>query len=159
MNKLELVTKIIAIEEGYRADVYHCTQGYPTVGIGLKVGSKDQPLEHFKGFPKMPKDVAELWCENHTKEVLHSFRNYPIITDALEECNDVQEAVLISMAYQIGVVGLSKFKNMLGCCVSGDFEKAGEEMLDSRLARQTPNRTDRQSRMLQTGILLPYYGE
>lgn len=159
METLDLATKIIVVEEGYSEGVYHCTQGYPTIGIGLKIGYKNQSLEHFKGFPKMPKDVSELWCKNHAEEVVHSFKYYPLILDALNECNDVQKAVLISMAYQIGIVGLSKFKNMLGCCVSGDFERAGEEMLDSRLARQTPNRTDRQSRMLQTGILLPYYGE
>jgi len=159
MESLNIATKVIAVEEGFREGVYHCSLGYPTVGIGLRVGYKGQPLAHFEGFPKMPREVAELWCKSHTEEIVYSFESYPLILNALEKCNAVQEAVLISMAYQIGVSGLSKFKNMLGYCIEGNFEKAGEEMLNSRLARQTPNRTNRQSQMLKTGILLPYYGD
>jgi len=159
MNKLDLVTKIIVAEEGYSSKVYYCTLKYPTVGVGLKIGYKDQSLEDFKGFPKMPRDVAELWSKHHSIEVEESFKNFPRILSAYENCNDVQKAVLISMGYQIGVSGLNNFKRMLGYCTDGNFEKAGEEMLDSLLAQQTPNRTNRQSRMLQTGTLLSYYGD
>jgi len=158
MDKFKTAVTIIAAEEGYRAKVYHCTLGYPTIGVGLKVGHHGQPLGDFKGFPSMPRDVAELWCRIHAEDVEASFKKYPLILAAAEKCNDVQKAVLISMGYQLGVYGLSRFKRMLGHCISQAFEKAAEEMLDSLLADQAPKRTERQARMLTTGKLLEYYG-
>ena len=158
MDKLKTAVTVIAAEEGYVGDVYHCSLGYPTIGVGLKIGHHGQPLEDFKGFPSMPRDVAELWCKIHAEDVEASFNSYPLILAAAEKCNNVQKAVLISMGYQLGVYGLSKFKRMLGHCISRDFEKAAEEMLDSLLAEQAPNRTERQARMLATGKLLEYYG-
>lgn len=49
-------------------------------------------------------------------------------------------AVLIEMAYQIGVEGLLKFENTIKFLQAGDFESAADEMLDSVWAKQTPAR-------------------
>ena len=38
-----------------------------------------------------------------------------------------------------------KFKKMKAALERGDFEAAAAEMLDSRWARQTPNRADREA--------------
>lgn len=48
--------------------------------------------------------------------------------------------VMIEMAYQIGVYGLFKFKNTLKYLNQGDYKSASVEMLDSKWAKQTPNR-------------------
>ena len=157
MDRLEIAVSIIAAEEGYMAKPYFCSLGYPTIGIGLKIGSHNQPLEHFEGLPSMPRDVAELWCRLYARDVEDSFNSYPLILAAADNCNEVQRAVLISMAYQLGTRGLSRFERMLGCCIKKDFEGAGAEMLDSLLEEQTPNRTGRQASMLHSGKLLPYY--
>ena len=51
----------------------------------------------------------------------------------------VQE-VLVEMAYQMGVSGLLKFKKMWAALAERDYETAAKEALDSRWAKQTPNR-------------------
>ena len=61
------------------------------------------------------------------------------------------------MAYQMGVTGLSKFKNMLTAVELGDFDEAANQALDSRWARQTPERATRHAEMLRVGEILPYY--
>jgi len=48
--------------------------------------------------------------------------------------------VMIEMAYQMGVRGLSNFTNFLAACKRGDYQTAADEMLDSRWAVQTPSR-------------------
>jgi len=50
------------------------------------------------------------------------------------------KSALIEMAYQLGLAGLSKFHNMLQALELHDYERAADEALDSRWARQTPGR-------------------
>lgn len=51
-----------------------------------------------------------------------------------------RKEVLVEMAYQLGVAGLLKFKNMIQALIGRNYDKAHREMLDSKWARQTPNR-------------------
>ena len=48
--------------------------------------------------------------------------------------------VLIEMAFQLGVVGLLRFKKTLAAISNEDYEEAAKEMLDSKWARQVPRR-------------------
>jgi len=59
--------------------------------------------------------------------------------------------VLLEMAYQLGVSGLLKFKKTLEHINNKDFEKASEEMLDSKWARQTPNRAKELANLMKGG--------
>lgn len=49
-------------------------------------------------------------------------------------------SVLLEMAYQMGVRGVKGFVKMWQALKDGDYKRAAEEMLDSKWARQTPNR-------------------
>ena len=57
--------------------------------------------------------------------------------------------VLLNMAYQLGVAGLMGFSKTLAYINKGKFVDASEEMLDSKWARQTPNRAKRLSDRLR----------
>ena len=46
------------------------------------------------------------------------------------------------MVFQLGIGGVSKFKNMWKALGEGDYQTASEEMLDSRWAKQTPKRAE-----------------
>jgi lysozyme len=48
--------------------------------------------------------------------------------------------VLMEMCYQLGVTGVSKFKKTVAYLQNKEFKNASIEMLDSRWAKQTPNR-------------------
>ena len=54
--------------------------------------------------------------------------------------NDNQQIALVNMAFQLGVNGLLGFRRMLSALERGDIETAKAEALDSKWARQTPNR-------------------
>ena len=57
--------------------------------------------------------------------------------------------VIYEMCYQMGVTGVSKFKKTLAYLENEEFKKASIEMLDSRWARQTPNRARKLSNIVK----------
>ena len=108
--------------EGFRGYAYKDSLGYDTIGYGTKL-----PLT---------KEEAELILKHRlnafTKEVNEKLEWLDIPPDKME--------ILYEMAYQMGVSGLLKFRNMLSALNEKDYKTAAKEMLDSRWARQTPNR-------------------
>jgi lysozyme len=112
--------------EGFSSDVYDDSLGYPTIGFGTKL-----PLS---------KDEAQLILEHRLdKKIKDLITHYPFVEYLPVK---IQE-VLYEMAYQLGVSGLLKFKKMWSALKSADYKKASAEMLDSRWAKQTPNRAKR----------------
>lgn len=80
------------------------------------------------------------------------------IKSALANCNPARQDILISMAYQMGVDGLSLFKGTLASIAAGDFNAAANGMLDSLWARQTPSRARRHAEVMRTGDYDAYKG-
>ena len=57
--------------------------------------------------------------------------------------DSVRFGALLNMAFQMGVDGLLGFKNTLTTIEAGRYESAAEQMLQSRWAKQTPERAKR----------------
>ena len=47
-------------------------------------------------------------------------------------------SVVVEMVSQMGIDGVSQFKNFISALEKGDYEKAAQEMRDSRWGKQTP---------------------
>ena len=60
------------------------------------------------------------------------------------------KCVLIEMVFQLGIGGVSKFKNMWKALGEGNYQTASEEMLDSRWAKQTPKRAEELSNVMKS---------
>ena len=65
--------------------------------------------------------------------------------------NEARQAALLSMAYQMGLVGLRKWQRTLGHLASGDYESAATEMVKSRWYTQTRDRARRTCYMMRYG--------
>tara|TARA_X000001382_G_scaffold130367_2_gene124988 strand:+ start:1207 stop:1617 length:411 start_codon:yes stop_codon:yes gene_type:complete len=112
--------------EGFRSKVYKCTEGFDTIGYGFAI--KDLVLEE---------DIAEQILMDKLDHLgVRIDKNFPWLEMAPEEVREV----LIEMAYQMGVSGVSKFKKALKFMEHHNWTRAAEEMLDSKWHRQTPNR-------------------
>jgi lysozyme len=59
--------------------------------------------------------------------------------------------VLLDMSFNLGIVGLLRFKNTLATIRRGDYSKAAAMMLDSLWARQVGKRAVRLAEMMRTG--------
>jgi lysozyme len=148
--------QIIALEEGYREKPYYDHLGYPTVGYGRLLGPKNANLYNYTG--AIYESAEREWLRCHISHVKNAILASSI-KDAYQNCDEVRKAVLVSMAYQMGVDGLSCFKKTIKFIEDGLFDCAAMEMLESRWADQTPERAERHADMMHSGELLEFYGD
>jgi len=117
--------------EGFRSTVYKCTEGHDTIGYGFAI--KDLVLTEHIATRILNAKLVELKLRVQQK--------FPFIVDLPDEVQNV----VIEMCYQMGVSGFSKFKKTISLLESKEFLSASKEMLDSRWAKQTPNRAKKLS--------------
>jgi len=74
--------------------------------------------------------------------------------ESFDECaflNPTRTGVLVEMVFQMGVAGVAEFKNFLAAIRSRDWDTAANEMLDSKWAKQTPERANALSEIFRHG--------
>ncbi len=142
-----MIIKLLKFEEGFRPRPYYCSEEYPTIGYGFKLGKKRAQLPDFK----LPEPVAALWLAALVAELKSE------LSAELLNLNDERQAVLISMAYQMGVDGLRKFKNFLAAVRVGDWKTAAAEMENSIWFKQTKQRAIRHRDVMLSGSFFGIY--
>lgn len=147
MNLLD----VLQFEEGFRSKAYHCSSGYPTIGIGTKLGPKNAPLSNYTFV--VTEQAAKALLDDEVKKILKSLLKFPWYI-ALDSD---RQTIIKSMAYQMGVEGLLKFKNMIAALEDKDYSRASREALDSRWAKQTPSRAERHAAVIGWGKLNEVY--
>ncbi len=70
--------------------------------------------------------------------------------------NGPRRAALVNMVFQLGLTGVLKFRKMIQYLKVGNYEAAADEGLDSKWARQTPNRARRVTEVIRTGTFSSY---
>jgi lysozyme len=149
---------LIKYEEGWREKPYRCTEGYPTIGYGFRIGPKNADMKLYQF--TLPKAAGDIWLNVLLSETESDMYKRENIAAALDACSQFRAryAVLQSMAHQMGVDGLSGFKNTLKAIANRDWSSAAAGMLDSKWARQTPERAQRHAEQMRTGLWASVYG-
>ncbi len=129
-------------DEGFERFAYRDHLGKLTIGIGFLI-DPDEP-----GRIEMPRAVAALWMLEILKERRRAL-NARI--PWWRNLSDGRQRALLNMSYQLGTTGLLKFRNMLALLRTRDWDAAAGEALDSKWARQTPERAERIVRLLKSG--------
>ncbi|MEM6161036.1 glycoside hydrolase family protein [Erwinia sp. P6884] len=150
------IIQILAYEEGYKDKPYIDTEGYPTVACGIVIGPKNASLNNYQF--TVPRSVGDIWMQKILDEKIREMIMRPMLVAALRQCNPARADVLYSMAYQMGIEGLSAFKNTLVLISNGNFDGAAEGMMASRWAKQTPARAKRHAEMMRNGNYDVYQG-
>lgn len=156
------IVDMLVFEEGFRDRPYLDSEGYPTVGIGfLLARTKCTPAELKKYYDfTLPLPAAEAWLTDIVEDLIEQVAGNERIHPAYKACANSgalsamlnpRTAVLISMAYQMGIVGLAQFTTTLGYVGVGRFDLASHYMLKSKWAKQTPNRAKRHAEQMKTG--------
>lgn len=146
-----MIYKLLGFEEGFEKQAYYCTSGYPTIGKGTKIGPKGAPLKYYEFV--FTEKIADAFLE----EELRNVRNKLIHESWYVKLNEDRQTIIKSMAYQMGIGGLFKFKKMIAALDKGDWNEAAHQALDSRWAKQTPARAERHAAVLANGDLMEIY--
>ena len=155
-NREEFV-KIVAKHEGVVLEPYKDSLGISTIGIGRNLedrGITDGELMHMNRDLEdvinngLTEEEAYYLCINDIKNVEKELvAKKPIVL----QLNEARQMCLVDMGFNMGVPRLMKFVNMWKAINEANFEWAGEEMLDSRWAKQVKGRATHLAEVMQTG--------
>lgn len=126
MFQLKIAERLIKKHEGLKLKPYKCTSGKLTIGYGRNL--ENRGLTEKECVYLLHNDLVYL---NETLPKKISF---------WDSLSDIRKAVLIDMAYNLGVNGLLNFKKMLLALSLEEYEKASQEMLKSQWALQVKTR-------------------
>ena len=122
--------------EGFVEHVYNDSLGIPTIGYGFAI--KDLILDE---------DIASEILIRKVKNLAQRVQNK---FDWFNTEPDVIKKVVIEMCYQLGLGGFSKFKKTISYLEKKNYLEASKEMLDSKWAKQTPNRAKKLSKIVES---------
>ncbi|MDK9356736.1 glycoside hydrolase family protein [Lelliottia wanjuensis] len=155
MNQKSEIIPLLRQEEGVRYTPYIDSLGYPTTGIGFKLGPQGAPLSHYTF--TLSDNTINAWLQDNVDDVSASMQQNADIAKAMAHCNQPRQDILTSMAYQMGVGGLAGFHNMLSAIDAENWSAAASQMLDSSWAKQTPDRAKRHAAVMTSGQWSPTY--
>jgi lysozyme len=128
----------LRIHEGVRSHVYLCTAGYETIGVGRNIAESGIGLSD---------DEIDYLLENdikRCKQELVSLSWFP-------DLDPVRQDAIVNLCFNLGLTRLMGFQNAMGAMAVGDYEKAADEFLDSRWAKQVGQRSLDVAHMIRTG--------
>ena len=135
----ESLLESVKRHEGFRDQVYLDTLGKRTVGVGHLCVEDfwEDDKEYEESFLM---EILEKDLENAISGAEELLGEYTV--------DDHCKEILVEMVFQLGKTGVSKFRNMWSALKdhkTPNYKTAAAEMLDSRWAKQTPNRAKRMS--------------
>jgi lysozyme len=136
---LERLREDLEADEGVKYEIYNDHLGYPTFGIGHLVRESDPEHGDAVGTPVSEDRVAEAFNSDIETVLGDCGKLYSDFDDLPEEA----QLVIANMMFNLGYPRLSAFKGMKAGVDARDWNRAADEMLDSRWARQVPNRANR----------------
>lgn len=135
---MDRIKEQLVRHEGLRLKPYRCTAGKLTIGIGRNLD--DCGISQAEAYVMLINDIMN--CEKQLQAKI------PDIYNGLDE---VRKSVLLNMCFNLGINGLLGFKNTLAFVKAGDWERAANNMLVSKWAKQVGRRAIELSELMRKG--------
>jgi len=136
---LDKLQKEIMFAEGVKYEIYRCSEGYPTAGIGHLITEWDENYFDKPIGTKVSKEQVAKWFMADLDVAINDMNQF---TEGMNVDENVRECVT-EMAFQLGLPRLNKFKKFKQALLDNDIKTAQAEMKDSRWYKQTTNRANR----------------
>jgi lysozyme len=127
-------------DEGVVRHAYEDNLGFTTIGVGRLIDVR-------RGGGLSLSEIDFLLTNDIGEKTAQVLEALPWAKDL----NAPRFAVLVNMAFQMGIHGLLGFPGMLGAVRTGDYKAAAEHMLDSKWEQQTPTRAHRLADQMESG--------
>jgi lysozyme len=136
-DPVSIANELIERHEGYSQ--FPKADSHNTVQIGYGTNLSRRGLSEFEAAFLLAQDVSHIMGRLEQE-------------DWWAHLAAARQAVLIDMAYNLGVTGLFEFKHMLADIAAGRYELAADAMLSSEWASQVGARAEENARIMRTGI-------
>lgn len=114
-------------EEGLRLDCYEDSMGVLTIGYGHSLASGS----------RISIRAAETIFDDDFNLAMDAYQTLDLDLDS------VRKSAIVDMIFNMGISGVKKFEHFLFALRYKDWVRAANELMDSRYAKQVPNRAKR----------------
>jgi lysozyme len=135
-NLTDQIKEDLVRHEGYVTEIYLCSEGYPTFGIGHMVTEQDMEYSWPVGTPVTDERILQVFHDDCKVAV----EDAELIVDDLYDHPDSVIRVLVNMVFNLGRPRLSKFKRTLEAVNNKEYLMAANEMIDSKWYKQVGRR-------------------
>jgi lysozyme len=140
---IDELKELIRIHEGKRNEAYFDSVGVKTIGYGFNMQRADmesimQRVGAIKPYTRINDEQMENILDITVKEAIDKTKD---LFYNLEEHPRNVQLVLCDMMFNLGPSRLSQFKKMIDAVNNRNYNKAADEMVDSRWYIQVGNRS------------------
>ena len=134
----EKLLDMLMLHEGLELKPYQCTADKTSIGVGRNL----QDLG-------ISEDEAKYLLNNDVDRILKEVEHWSF----LEKLNEPRQAVILDMVFNMGVTrfNANTWVKTFAAIQNEEWEKAANEMLDSKWAKQVGQRAIRLSQMIRKG--------
>jgi len=140
---IERLKKTLIEDEGIRYQAYKDHLGNWTIGIGHLIKKEEDYLIH-RERPLLNSEIDVIFNID-LKQAIDDARKF-IDEKSIDE---IAFEIVVNMAFNLGLPKLSHFKKFQQALQNKDYKLASQEMLDSRWAKQVPNRAGKLSLLME----------
>lgn len=133
----EMTTRLLKLHEGVRLKPYMDTVGKLTIGVGRNLDDRGITAEESEYL--LSNDINDVW--------LQLLSHLPMFA----RLDTVRQAVLVDMAFNLGLSGLMSFSKALLAIKEERFDVAADELLASKWSAQVGRRSQRLATMMRSG--------
>ena len=139
MDFIDRLREELKIDEGCKYEVYLDHLGLPTFGIGHLITKDDPEYQMGMGTPVDEIRVNEVFEQDINVTIGECKRLF----DDWDKLPQEVQLITANMMFNMGRPRLSRFHKMKKAVDSSDWTEAANQMLDSKWAKQVPNRANR----------------
>lgn len=137
--------QLLEHDEGCVYEVYKCSENIPTIGIGHKILPSDPEYDWPLGCPVSEERVHELF----QKDVSIALQDARWLQRDFDDLPEDAQITIVSLAFQLGLNRYQKFVKHHAAIQDRDWKEAAAQLRDSKLYKQTTNRTERHAARLE----------
>ena len=136
---IEQLRKELELDEGCKHETYMCTQNKVTGGIGHMITEWDDEKYAEVGV-EISDEQVKAWFNKDIETVLSDCE---LLYDDFDHLPDEAQLIIANMMFNLGRNRLGAFIGMKAGVDARDWNKAADEMIDSKWYEQVPNRAGR----------------
>jgi lysozyme len=144
------VRELIERHEGCRLAKYADSRGFWTIGWGHNLDATPLPPDYYEPDGTISQATADEILDGDLENATEAIKD--IFGATFGRLDEVRQAVLIDMTFEMGPAKMREFGRTLGRIRLGNYSGAAQAMLASLWAHQVPKRAQEDAQMMMTGV-------